>query len=302
VWRAAALEVGRYAGKFPYISYVDQLSNQDRSHYNALQISLTQRTSRGLSFTAAYTYSHATDDVSQNFGSSVPLNNTSPDLNYGNSDCDIRHRFTFELTYALPGLKSPGQVLQGWTINSIVTIQPGTPYCIQDSSNDFSATGEGAGNPNPWGEAWDFYGNPKDFTARANGIPFIPGGNTATAPFNGGCYVVGNSVLIPPPYGQYGTIVRNVFRNPPFRTWDMSVTKSWKFKERLTAQFRAEFFNVLNHPLFGQADVGHLTANDPSASPTPLALANETPAAAAGNPVLGSGSNRDVQLGLKLIF
>jgi hypothetical protein len=316
-------EVGPYSAKFPFISYIDQLSNQDRSHYNALQISLTQRTSHGLSFTAAYTYSHATDDVSQNFGSSIPLNNTSPDLNYGNSDYDIRHRFTFELTYALPGLKTPGQILQGWAINSIVTIQPGTPYSIQDTSNDFSGTGEGAGNPNPWGEAWDFYGNPSDFTAKSTGIPFIPGGNTATAPtgntlcdskaaalgtlamaslFNSGCYVVGNSVLIPPPYGQYGTIGKNIFRNPSFHTWDMSVTKDFKIKERFTAQFRAEFFNVLNHPVFGQVDVGHLTANDPSAGPTPLALANSTPDAAAGNPVLGSGSSRDIQLGLKLIF
>ena len=59
----------------PYIAYIDQLSNQDRSHYNALQVSLTQRTSHGLSFTASYTYSHGLDDVSQNFGSSVPLNN-----------------------------------------------------------------------------------------------------------------------------------------------------------------------------------------------------------------------------------
>jgi hypothetical protein len=120
--------------------------------------------------------------------------------------------------------------------------------------------------------------------------------------FNSGCYVVGNSVLIPPPYGQYGTIGKNIFRNPSFHTWDMSVTKDFKIKERFTAQFRAEFFNVLNHPVFGQVDVGHLTANDPSAGPTPLALANSTPDAAAGNPVLGSGSSRDVQLGLKLIF
>ena len=106
----------------------------------------------------------------------------------------------------------------------------------------------------------------------------------------------------PAAYGTYGTVGRNIFHNPNFRTWDFSVTKDWKIKERLTAQFRAEFFNVLNHPLFGQVDVGHLTANDPSAAPTPFALANETPDAAAGNPVLGSGSSRDIQLGLKLIF
>lgn len=334
----AALEVGPYSAKFPFISYIDQLSNQDRSHYNAMQLTLTQRTSHGLSFTASYTYSHALDDVSQNFGSSIPLNNTFPDLNYGNSDYDIRHRFTLEATYAIPGLKSPGQILQGWAINSIVTIQPGTPWSVQDLSNDFSGTGEGAGNPNAWGEAWNFSGKPGDFIATPNGIPFIPGGGvllangdtpaqvaalgySAASPtlnascnsaastlgtlaqaslWNSGCYANGSSVLVPPPYGQYGTIGKNIFRNPNFRTWDFSVTKEFKIKERMTAQFRGELFNVLNHPLFGQVDSGHLANNDPSTGV--LGLANETPDAAAGNPVLGSGSNRDVQLGLKLIF
>jgi len=322
-------EAGPFTSKFPYISYIDQLSNQDTSHYNALQVSLTQRASHGLSFTAAYTYSHALDDVSQNFGSSIPLNNTNPNLNYGNSDYDIRNRFTFEASYAIPGIKSPGQILQGWAINSIVTIQPGTPWSVQDTSNDFSGTGE-VNNPNPWGEAWNFHGNPKDFTATPAGIPFFGPCTQPTAAacagdptiginnpaclaqsgasgtlgfaslFNAGCYVSGNSVLTPPAYGTYGTVGRNIFLNPNFRTWDFSVTKDFKIKERMTVQFRGELFNVLNHPVFGQVDSGHLANNDPSAGF--IGLANETPDQAAGNPVLGSGSARDIQLGLKLIF
>jgi hypothetical protein len=314
---------------FPYLQWILQMSNLYRSHYNALQASLTQRTSHGLSFTAAYTYSHALDDVSQNFGSSTPLHNENPALNYGNSDYDIRNRFTFEATYAIPGKKSPGQILEGWRINSIVTLQPGTPWAVQDSSNDFSGTNE-VNNPNTWGEAWNWSGNPKDFKATPNGIPYFgPCTTTAAACagdatlginnaactksaavgtlayaslFNFGCYVVGSSALTPPAYGTFGNIAKNIFLNPNFRTWDMSVQKDWKFKERLTAQFRAEFFNVLNHPVFGQIDQGHLNHNDPSSMGSPFGAANETPDQAAGNPVLGSGSNRDIQLGLKLIF
>jgi hypothetical protein len=120
--------------------------------------------------------------------------------------------------------------------------------------------------------------------------------------WNNGCYANGGSVLIPPPYGQYGVIGRNIFRDTPFRTWDLSLQKNWKFKEKLTAQFRAEFFNILNHPVFGDVGSGHLANNDPSVGGTPFAAANETPDQASGNPVLGSGSNRDIQLGLKLIF
>jgi hypothetical protein len=323
---------GPYGSKFPYLQYILQLANMDRSHYNAAQVTLTQRTSHGLSFTAAYTYSHATDDVSQNFGSNTPLHNENPGLNYGNSDYDIRHRFTFEATYAIPGKKTPGQILQGWQLNSIVTLQPGTPWAVEDTNNDFSGTDE-VNNPNSWGEAWNFTGNPKDFTAVPNGIPFFQAGTppagdplgptdpafainnpacvaAAGAPgtlgyaslINVGCYASGKSVLTAPAYGSFGTIGKNIFRNPNFRTWDMSVQKDWKFKERLTAQFRAEFFNVLNHPLFGQIDSGHLTNNDPSAGGSPFGAANKTPDQAAGNPVLGSGSNRDIQLGLKLMF
>ena len=321
-------EVGSYSSKFPYLSYIYQLSNLYRSHYHAVQASLTQRTSHGLSFTAAYTYSHANDDVSQNFGATAPLNNLAPnESNYGNSDYDIRHRFTFELTYALPGLKTPGQILQGWVLNSVLTLQTATPWAVQDMSNDFSGTGEVNG-PDTWGESWNFFGNPKDFTATPTGLPFfqagLPNPSNPTDPTfainnpacvaqsgpkgtlgyasleNNGCYVVGSSVLTPPAYGTYGNVGKNVFRDTPFRNWDVSVQKNWKFKERLTAQFRAEFFNVLNHPMFADVGAGHLANNDPSTGS--LALANATPDQGAGNPVLGSGSNRDIQLGLKLIF
>jgi hypothetical protein len=117
---------------------------------------------------------------------------------------------------------------------------------------------------------------------------------------NSGCYASGSSVLVAPPYGSYGTVGKNIFQNPKYRAWDFSVTKDFKIKERLTVQFRGELFNVLNHPVFGQVDSGHLANNDPSAGQ--LGLANETPDQAAGNPVLGSGSARDIQLGLKIIF
>jgi hypothetical protein len=332
----AGAELGPYSQKFPYLQYILQLSNLYRSHYNAVQATLTQRTSHGLSFTAAYTYSHALDDVSQNFGSTTPLHNENPGLNYGNSDYDIRHRFTFEATYALPGLKSPAQLLQGWQINSILTWQTATPWAVQDTANDFSGTNE-VNNPNSWGEGWNFVGHAKDFTATPTGIPyFAPTGNDGTVggPNSGpittnptcnaqaraldggattglaqaalataGCYAVGSSVLIPPPFGQFGTVGKNIFRDTPFHNWDVSIQKNFKFKERLSAQFRAEFFNVLNHPLFADVGAGHLANNDPSAGPTgAFGKANATPDQGSGNPVLGSGANRDIQLGLKLIW
>jgi hypothetical protein len=303
-----------YGTQFPYLSYINYMSNMYRSHYNAMQVVLTQRTSHGLSFTAAYTYSHGTDDMSAN-DANVPLDNANPGLQYGNSDYDIRHRFTMNVTYALPSRKSPGQILQGWEIGSIVTLQTGTPWSPQDMSNDFSGTGE-VNNPFTYGETWNFYGNTHDFQANPNGIPFFAGIAQGGLPFPSqclahanpsdlnafGCYMQGSSVLVPPAPGTFGTASRNLFNEAPLKTWDFSILKNWKFKERLNAQFRAEFFNVLNHPVFGSVDAGHLANNDPSVGSNTFGAANETADQAAGDPILGSGANRVIQLGLKLTF
>jgi hypothetical protein len=112
--------------------------------------------------------------------------------------------------------------------------------------------------------------------------------------------------MIPPAIGTFGTMGRNIFRDLGYRNWDLSVFKSFKFKERLTAQFRAEFFNVLNHPNFANPFTS-INGNGTGAEADPSSTTNfgcgcVTPDQAATNPVLGSGSARDIQLGLKLIF
>jgi hypothetical protein len=317
-------------GKFGYLGEIDQLSNLDHSNYNGLQVTLTQRAYHGLSFVAGYTYSHALDEASSNSNANpLPPSSANPGLQYGSSDFDIRHRFTFTATYNLPKRKSPGQLLEGWSVNSIVTLQSGLPWTPEDMSNDFSGTGQ-VNELDSFGQIWDFTGNPADFRSGPNPIPCWAGSGgaalsgctiTTIAPpaactnaaatvgemnalLDVGCYVQGKSVLLPPPVGSVGTLGRNVFRDSGFKDWDFSVTKIWTFKERLTAQFRAEFFNILNHPIFynpnGPAGAGF---NDPSTGQSgDFGCGCETPASAAPNPVLGTGENRTVQLGLKLIF
>jgi hypothetical protein len=121
-----------------------------------------------------------------------------------------------------------------------------------------------------------------------------------------GCYQKGNSYLLPPALGTFGTAGRNIFRDSGYRNWDLSVVKAFKFRERLTAQFRAELFNVLNHPNIanpygGPSDYG-AGANDDPSSHNLFGCGCATPDVAAANPVLGSGGNRAIQLGLKLLF
>jgi hypothetical protein len=129
----------------------------------------------------------------------------------------------------------------------------------------------------------------------------------ATSGGTGGCYVSrnGKSFLLPPAIGTFGTSGRNIFRDTGFHNLDMSVSKSWKFKERLTTQFRAEFFNITNHPNFanpfgGATGQGVGATADPSVGPFGCGCA--TPDTASVNPVLGSGGARAIQFGLKFLF
>jgi outer membrane receptor protein involved in Fe transport len=336
-----------FNAKFPYLGPILELSNLYRSNYNGLQVTLQQRTFHGLSFLASYTYSHSLDDDSYNIGQFLPQDSTNPAAEYASSDFDIKHRFTFSLTYAIPGKKSPGQLLEGWELNSVVTVQTGQPWYGNDQANNQSGTNENT-------DRWDFIGKPGDFKSGNSSIPFCADANgnipadfsnptsiactqltpagtinlansfnmaaaqacftaansintgTVNAMDNLGCYYQGHSVLIPPAIGTFGTSGRNIWRDPGFRNWDVSVTKQWKFQERLTAQFRAEFFNVLNHPNFANPygasnGFGIGAEGDPSQASI-FGCGCATPDQAAGNPVLGSGGNRAIQLGLKLIF
>jgi hypothetical protein len=116
--------------------------------------------------------------------------------------------------------------------------------------------------------------------------------------------VDGNSVLVPAKLGTYGTMARNIFRDAGFKNVDFSIFKNFKFTERFGAQFRAEFFNVLNRPIianpFGSVN-GYAGGSDPSSSGT-FGCGCTTPDIAAGNPIVGSGDARTIQLGLKILF
>ena len=283
-----------------------------------------------MNFTVGYTYSHALDGMSFNWNQFIPQDSMHPGRDYASSDFDLRHRFTFSVTYAIPGKKTWGQMLENWQVNSILTMQSGQPWNVVDVNNNISGTTEAA-------DRWNFSGNPADFVPTKNrpGIPYIdptqftvvgghvtqgntPAASKCFAAAGGnqglqdqlsafGCYVMGSGVMTPPLGGTFGTMGRNIFRDRGFDNLDLSISKSFKFKERLTVQFRAEGFNILNHPNFANP-WGGITGygfnngfTDPS-HPGKFGWSGSTPDQAAVNPVLGSGSARAIQLGLKVIF
>jgi hypothetical protein len=333
-----------FYSKYPYLEFINFYSNIYRSNYNGLQLALTGRNYHGLDFVAGYTYSHAIDNQSYNWNQYLPKDSFNPQGEYGNSDFDIRHRFTLSLTYTLPSKKGYAQMLEGWQVNGILTLQSGQPWAAFDTSNDFSGTGEFA-------DRWNFYGSPADFKSRGqSSIPVCvgdvtnpqsgtcsyssPGGTVPLSSAQGiadwtgclshstpgmlaslqaamaggtGCYVSpnGRSFLLPPAFATFGNSGRNIFRDGGFHNMDFSVSKSWKFGERLTTQFRAEFFNITNHPNFANpfgAATGQGAGAQADPSVGPFGCGCFTPDAASANPVLGSGGARAIQLGLKFLF
>jgi len=323
-----------FGTQYPYIGLINDLGNFYGSTYNGLQTTLSSRNYHGLDFVVGYTYSHALDDLSSNWVAFLPQDSAHPLLDHASGDEDIRHRFTLSVTYSLPEKKTRSQLLEGWHVNTIITLQSGQPWNVNDQGNNFSTTGEAS-------DRWNFFGKPSDFKSIGpNGIPcFGPGGNgactgaipqaclaaatsvgpAALATLNGTgsglppnvaptnyCYMVGNSVLIPNAFHAFGNMGRNIFRDTGFRNVDLSLSKSFKFGERLKAQFRVETFNIFNHPNFanpngGTSTYGQGATADPSQAGS-FGCGCSTPDNAAFNPVLGSGSNRAIQLGLKFIF
>jgi hypothetical protein len=325
-----------FDSKFNYLSNIFQMGNVYRSNYNGLQVTLNARNYHGLSMVAGYTYSHASDDVGANwdfgYGSGLPQDSTHVEREYANSDFDIRHRLTVSLTYAIPGKKGFGQMAEGWELNSIITLESPQYWGPIDLGTDAAGTGPLPVSPPANSPIrWSFYragtaslGNPADFKSRRGvGIPFFAGGDpnmpagctasalaedggtagAETASLNSfGCYVSGNSVMMAPPLGQFGNMGRNMFEDTGFRNFDFSVGKSFHFGETKRLQFRAEFFNIFNHPNFANPYGGQngFGLNDPSVQPFGCGCA--TPDVAAANPVIGSGGSRATQLGLKFIF
>ena len=335
---AAAEQAARpFNTAFNYLQFIDQTRNNGRSNYNSLQTTVTERLSHGLSFTAGYTYGHGLDNGSLSRFGNLPQNSLDPGAEYASGDFDVRNRLTVTATYNIPGMKGFAQLLEGWRLNTIVTAQSGQPWYVNDTGFDFSGSGDTA-------DRWNFYGNPKDFTSGASSIPTCQGfgvtptggvdtsgvtctslsgvsGLLSTLPSSlaaqcaavapdpttlaaGGCFVKGNSVMVPPKLGTFGTMGRNIFRDGGFKNVDFSVFKTFTFRERFGAEFRVELFNLFNNPIVANpygASNGSGLGIDPS-GPNGFGGGGATPDVAAGNPLVGSGSNRVMQLGLKLTF
>jgi len=237
------------------------------SIYHSMQTSLTHRFSKGLYLQAAYTFAKSIDNSS---GSSFidELNGlfgwgdlTSTRLQRGLSDFDRKHRLVVSYNYDVPlgkwlGVqdKGFGKFVNGWAINGVYTAQSGTPFMIYDSTavtlqdTDFVNTTNFA-TLAPGATASSVLTSGSTSSRIDNFVnldAFIVGGRCV----NNQNVIVSCSDASSTGFAAVGNLGRNVFRGPFQTNWDMSFVKTTKITESTNLEFHAEFFDILNHPVF----------------------------------------------------
>jgi len=239
---ARGLYVGINPGAFEAFA-----PNSD-AHYNGFQATVSHKFSKGLYFQSAYTWSKSIDDVSTASVAFVERvnNQLSGAASRGLSDFDRRHRFVTSLNYALPFMNNRhdavGYVAGGWEVDSVIVAQAGTPITIQDSAG---------------GLAYDIT-TPNIATAN-----FAPGFNCSNALNSGGLASKVANWVNPAAYAKappvpnspdgatgFGDSPRNCIIGPKQVNVDFTLGKTFKIGERQNLRFRAEFFNLFNHPSF----------------------------------------------------
>ena len=291
---------------YPNLFYVNQEQSSANSIYNALQASLHVNGWRGLSLQANYAWSHSIDNASdlEDFipNAAQPNNSLAPQLERGNSNFDIRNRFSLNFTYQLPRFAGEyGRLKNGWGIDGVVNLQDGQPFNFNyNFQGDYSGSGEGFDRPDVVGQI--HYGsvpaNYIDLTSFA--VPCTFGNTTATSSSGDSNCLAGTR--------HFGNLGRNSLRGPYFKEFNFSVFKDTRVTEHVNLQLRAEFFNIFNHPNFANPVLPNFIA-DPGVNGIDAAgrgigsyALTATGDVGIGNPFLGGGGPRGIQFAAKVTF
>ena len=261
----------------PYLGYgPDSAIGTDfNSNYNSLQISLNRRVNQGLTLGLAYTWSKTlTDNPSDRSDASYDTYNFEND--YGPSTFNPPQIFKLSYIYDLPFYRGQhgllGHLLGGWEVSGITTFQSGFPTTIYQYYDPFNSFDWAAGTPGtyPGGIGID----PSAVAPRPDRIGNGSGPGTVAEFINTSAFTDA--------FGHFGTSGRGVVLGPGLNNWDIAGIKNIKVTERVSAQFRAEFFNAFNHVSFNSFD-------------------NYTDDPAYGS-LNGDFTPRIIQFGLKLYF
>jgi Carboxypeptidase regulatory-like domain/TonB dependent receptor len=229
----SAQERRPYFAIAPGLTGITYKEQRARSYYDALQVSLTKRFSRGLSFLTNYTWSHAIEIPGFQGGGHQNARNLDADRS--NSGNDLRHRFVLNWLYELPF--GPGKpylgnasavvkgLVAGWQVGTVTIIQSGSPYNITGGAGRPNRTCDGRLTSGRTVEKW--------FDTSCFTLPAA-----VPDPVRGGVYI---------PFGNSGTYL---LPGPALINFDISLFKSFNISEAKRFEFRSEFFNAFNHPQF----------------------------------------------------
>jgi hypothetical protein len=288
-------------------TYLDVITNNDHSNYNALQVQFKQNPWQHLQFLANYTWSHGLDNGS---GVALPVpyhTFYSPSLDYGNSDYDIRSTFTAAVTYEAPEIHAGNSFLHyaanGWAVDSLYRSNSAAPLTI--TTGVFS-----------YGLVW----NETAANQRPNVVPSEPLYRTGAActAANGGLKCPSNRGFNPAHFSapassfSQGNLARNGLRG--FGVWqeDMALRRDFPIHDNIDLLFRAEAFNIFNHPLFGDVGVndGRNILTSYGSDTSYFGISSETLASSLGgggadggfSSLYQIGAPRSLQFALKLRF
>jgi hypothetical protein len=247
----------------PVFGSVGLFSSDNNSHYESLRLNIEKRFSRGLSIVANYTRSRMTDDLSPAGanGRTDPFNRS---FDYGISSDDVPNVFNLSWLWQIPSVPVHGfaaKMINGWELTGIVNWRSGFPYSIFSNVDD-SLSGVGS-------DRADYTGG------HASLDPNRSHGQLIQQYFN-------VSAFVPNAIGTFGNSGKNILRGPRAFNSDMGLLKNFPVFERVSTQFRAEFFNVFNNVNFSQPQ-------------------NYLGSSSTGQ-ITSAGSPRVLQLALKLIF
>jgi hypothetical protein len=227
-------------GKFPNLAQINTLESVGWATYHSLQAVLKGTNWHGLTTQVSFTWSHNLDtasEVSDFFGTSgfVPQDSTNLRDSYGNSEFDQRRSLVFTYIYAIPIPKMDSRAaifLKDWQVSGTTTYRDGLAAPVLTFA-DLAGVGNANDRPNCVGP---FHYNLKTF--------FDSMGNPVA--------YVDKSAFSNPVQGTFGNCPRNPIVAPGLISWDISLQRTFHFRERLAFEFRTSFFNAFNHPNFAE--------------------------------------------------
>jgi len=263
----------------PHFAGLAETVEGSSSRYNSLQASLNRRLTHNWQYQIAYTWSHCTDDGSSPLGSisggETASSYENPFLRdpvdkglcYFNAKSNIRVNSVYTLPF------HGNQLVEGWQLSGIVTQMTGLPFSLYTGPDITGYNAAGTPRPNYVGGC----------TSQVGSI---------TEWFNPNCY----AIQAP---GTLGNVGRDTIIGPGLAQLDLSLSKETKIKERLRVQFRAEAYNIFNHPQFGQPG-NSVFSSFKTVNGVTTGVVNGS--AGIISSIATNSTGRQIQLGIKVLF